>query len=122
MITAEAQPHIIAPTPEELAEAIARVNSANTSTVYESNASHNPEVVRIEEVEHRVGSLATGQAVGMASLPEQFADQQLHKFDFTAEEYAARQAYEADAFKQIENNLKKATGETDDDEDDEPSL
>jgi|GEM_PF-5442338 len=115
MITAEApQLQIAAPTPEEIAEAMAAING--TSTVYESRPGISPEIVSIEEVEHRVGSLATGEAVGMASLPEEFADQQLHKFDFTVAEYAAHRAYQADAFHQIEKNLKKVTSDEDDDE------
>jgi hypothetical protein len=120
MITAEApQPQIISPTPEEIAEAIAAINGNATSTVYESRPGQNPEAISTEEVEHRVGSLATGEAVGMASLPEEFGDQQLHKFNFTVDEYAAHRAYQADAFHQIEKNLKKVTSEDENEEDEE---
>lgn len=69
-------------------------------------------------VERAVGTVATGRAIGMASLPEEYREQQLHKFTFTAQEYAAYRGYQAETLQRM--NEQFLTGGTeDDDESDE---
>jgi hypothetical protein len=75
-----------------------------------------PELIRIEHVEQGVGRLATGEAVGMAALPEQYADQQLHRFNFTRDQYAAARAQEAATIRAMEAQFN-----TDDDEESDAS-
>jgi hypothetical protein len=108
--------HSIAQVPHpETAEIQPATFAAGVYRAGGESGNFNPESVRVERIEHGVGSLVTGEAVGMAALPEQYAAQQLHRFNFTREDYAAFRANEAAAIQNFESQMHSSL-EDDDDE------
>jgi DNA-binding LytR/AlgR family response regulator len=100
------------PSDAEIAAGIEEINRNRSPGVYRSNPNaadaqpedRQPEKLDSAEVATRIGSVvvkkAVGMAVGMASLPEKYAGQQLEHFDFTAAQYAA-QRIQAEQIRQL---------------------